>query len=513
MMELWVTYGSGKFLLEGVDGGSLLSEVRERIERATGVVGRLQKIIWRGRVLEGDERSVFELGIPEGGAKVFLVGSKEEEVRNVEDLKADPTVRPLEGGRPRRRRFEAKPTKAVQQPSKYGFMRTETLSALHDEPQAKALLERLASDRGVMAVMQKHQWTVGALKEMYPKGKVGVDPVCVLGLNVNKGAEIQIRLRTDDLRGFRTYYKLLDVVFHELSHNVHSDHNREFYDLMNQLKREAKELDWTQSTGRTIVTGRRGSAPEFAPAPDDDFSPDYESEEPLALGGSSSVQRALTARQAAVQAAEARMIATKKSSPEAQGYQETQEEVTMATNSVPVPDKFPEQLPPQVAPSIDTAMDITTSPKGPGIVDLMARDHLSALEIDKSVRSKKTEVAVEDLIDGSAKGLQLLKDMGFDTQQAEAALEQCENDTDRAVNWIISRELCKETGASETRSARTEDCTLTDQGSEEPRPREGARIDDLTAMGFSASSAERALQNCSGDLEAAVNWIVSRGLS
>ncbi|KAJ8905984.1 hypothetical protein NDN08_002485 [Rhodosorus marinus] len=509
-MELRVRYGSGEFLLEGVDGGSLLSEVREGIERATGVIGRLQKIIWRGRVLEGDERSVLELGIPVGGAKLFLVGSKEEEVQTVESLKEDPTVRPLDGGRPRRRRFEAKPTKSVQQPSKYGFLRTETLSGLHDEPQAKALLERLASDGGVMAVMQKHRWTVGALKEMYPKGKVGVDPVCVLGLNVNKGAVIQIRLRTDDLRGFRTYYKLLEVMFHELSHNVHSDHDREFYDLMNQLQREAKELDWVQSTGRTIATGRRGSAPEFAPAPHNDFDPDYESEEPSALGGSSSVQRTLTARQAAVQAAEARMMAAKKSSPEAQGSQERQEEVTVATNSVPVPDKSPEQRPSQGPTAVDTTMDITPSPKETDMFDVVAKDQLSALEIDSSVRSPKAEVSEEEITGGSSEGLRLLEEMGFDTQQAEAALEHCENDTDRAVNWIISRRLYKETGPSETWS---EDSTPVEQASDQPAPTQGAGVDDLTSMGFSTYSAERALQSCSGDLEAAVNWIVSRGLS
>ncbi len=32
-------------------------------------------------------------------------------------------------------------------------------------------------------------------------GKVGISPVCILGLNVNKGQEILLRLRTDDLKG------------------------------------------------------------------------------------------------------------------------------------------------------------------------------------------------------------------------------------------------------------------------------------------------------------------------
>lgn len=51
------------------------------------------------------------------------------------------------------------------------------------------------------------RWTVGTLAEMYPDGKVGVDPVCVLGLNQNKGQKILLRLRTDDLLGFRKYLR------------------------------------------------------------------------------------------------------------------------------------------------------------------------------------------------------------------------------------------------------------------------------------------------------------------
>jgi hypothetical protein len=53
--------------------------------------------------------------------------------------------------------------------------------------------------------MARRRWSVGALCEMAPEGLVGVDPVCTLGLNVNKGARIHLRLRTDDGRGFRKY--------------------------------------------------------------------------------------------------------------------------------------------------------------------------------------------------------------------------------------------------------------------------------------------------------------------
>lgn len=60
---------------------------------------------------------------------------------------------------------------------------------------------RLAADPGIVAVMARHRWSVGLLSEMPPEGKVGVSPVCVLGVNINRGQEISLRLRTDDLKG------------------------------------------------------------------------------------------------------------------------------------------------------------------------------------------------------------------------------------------------------------------------------------------------------------------------
>ncbi|KAJ0401213.1 hypothetical protein ATCC90586_010166 [Pythium insidiosum] len=84
------------------------------------------------------------------------------------------------------------------------------------------------------------------LAEMYPDGKVGVDPVCVLGLNQNKGQKILLRLRTDDLKGFRKFLSIKKVLYHELAHNVHSEHDNDFYQLMRQIEKECGELDWSE---------------------------------------------------------------------------------------------------------------------------------------------------------------------------------------------------------------------------------------------------------------------------
>lgn len=52
------------------------------------------------------------------------------------------------------------------------FQRIETLPGLPEEETARKILESLAADPGIRAVLEKHQWTVGALCELYPEGKV-----------------------------------------------------------------------------------------------------------------------------------------------------------------------------------------------------------------------------------------------------------------------------------------------------------------------------------------------------
>jgi hypothetical protein len=120
---------------------------------------------------------------------------------------------------------------------------------LPDEPKARAILTQLANDPGILACMEKHNWHVGSLAELYPEGNVGQSPVCVMGLNKNRGQQILLRVRTDDLKGFRKMLSIKKVLFHELAHNVHSEHNAEFFQLMRQIEQECNELDWTRGEG------------------------------------------------------------------------------------------------------------------------------------------------------------------------------------------------------------------------------------------------------------------------
>ena len=74
-----------------------------------------------------------------------------------------------------------------------------------------------------------------------------------MGLNQNKGMRILLRIRTDDLKGFRKMLSIRKVLFHELAHNVHSEHDGKFFQLMRQIESECNEMDWTQGAGLSAL--------------------------------------------------------------------------------------------------------------------------------------------------------------------------------------------------------------------------------------------------------------------
>nr|CAD1839708.1 unnamed protein product [Ananas comosus var. bracteatus] len=75
------------------------------------------------------------------------------------------------------------------------------------------------------------------MTEMAPVGYVGISPKCLLGFNKNQGEEISLRLRTDDLKGFRKYESIKKTLLHELAHMVYSEHDADFFALDKQVCR------------------------------------------------------------------------------------------------------------------------------------------------------------------------------------------------------------------------------------------------------------------------------------
>eukprot|EP00735_Rhodelphis_limneticus_P015100 TRINITY_DN925_c0_g1::TRINITY_DN925_c0_g1_i1::g.16040::m.16040 TRINITY_DN925_c0_g1::TRINITY_DN925_c0_g1_i1::g.16040 ORF type:complete len:606 (+),score=68.76,sp/O94580/YQ77_SCHPO/32.14/6e-28,WLM/PF08325.5/6e-42,WLM/PF08325.5/4.3e+03,ubiquitin/PF00240.18/1.4e-08,PUB/PF09409.5/3.9e+03,PUB/PF09409.5/0.00031,DUF45/PF01863.12/0.0039,DUF45/PF01863.12/9.8e+03,FYDLN_acid/PF09538.5/18 TRINITY_DN925_c0_g1_i1:43-1818(+) len=287
-------------------------DLKARVADAFNVSLTGMKLLVKGKMLANDESPLGTHGFGDR-TKVLVMASPAEEIEKMEKFTADPTLRPIDNARFRSAGPSGSRTKEMC------FDRIVTIPGLPNEAEAKRYLEEIAQDRGVVAVMKSHGWRVPVLREMYPQGKVGVDPVCVLGLNVNKGQEIQLRIRTDDMKGFVKYYQIRDVMFHELSHNVHSEHDSAFYNFMSQLKKEGDQLDWTKSGGRS-VSGSDSLA-----------SPSYEDEVDATssgyrLGGNAIIEHALDPRTAAALAAERRIFTAQNkpannttSSPQASG--------------------------------------------------------------------------------------------------------------------------------------------------------------------------------------------------
>ncbi|KAL4426212.1 hypothetical protein ABPG77_009827 [Micractinium sp. CCAP 211/92] len=119
--------------------------------------------------------------------------------------------------------------------------------------EALRLLHRLASDPGIVGVVNKWKWNVGLLSEMPPEGKVGISPVCILGVNINRGQEISLRLRTDDLKGFRRYDRIRETLLHELAHMVWGEHDDNFKQLNSQLRRACDAFDWRGAAARSLA--------------------------------------------------------------------------------------------------------------------------------------------------------------------------------------------------------------------------------------------------------------------
>lgn len=228
------------------------------VKRALSEEPESIKVLVRGKAWTDDEQRLEPLlSTGKQVHKLIAMGLSTKEREELEQ-QAKPTTRirddlTEEGQREiqRRQQLARRIMKQVdkQESSPYSFGRIEVLPNLPNARKARQILESLANDPGVLACMQKHEWSVGCLAELYPDGNVGQDPVCVMGLNQNKGQKILLRLRTDDLQGFRKMESIRQVLYHELAHNVHSEHDDQFFQLMRQIERECKALDWTHGEG------------------------------------------------------------------------------------------------------------------------------------------------------------------------------------------------------------------------------------------------------------------------
>ncbi|KAI8837947.1 WLM domain-containing protein [Chytriomyces cf. hyalinus JEL632] len=102
---------------------------------------------------------------------------------------------------------------------------------LSDDTAAMKMLRRVASL--VSPLMTKRAWVLPLLREFVP------DNANLLGVNVNRGQEIRLRLRPS--HSLDTFYDLdfvLGTMLHELTHNIRGPHDAEFYRNLDMLSKE-----------------------------------------------------------------------------------------------------------------------------------------------------------------------------------------------------------------------------------------------------------------------------------
>lgn len=271
----------GKTIIDiaDVDESTTVAILCTRLKEQSGLEN--VKLICNGTTLSNPELKLSEL--PQGfNSHVLMIASNNPVATPAPRIRDDLTHQE----KPKNGTIKNAPARSRDRTiNEYGFKSIQTLSGFSDEWKSKELLETLANDPGILAVMKKHKWQVGALCEMFPEGYVGVSDVCVMGLNENHGQRILLRLRTDDLHGYRKFLSIKQVLFHELAHNVHGDHDDNFYILMRSIERDCNELDWRNSKGHKI----NGAAEVYRGNDEDSSSAYYTPPEVHTLGGETSI--------------------------------------------------------------------------------------------------------------------------------------------------------------------------------------------------------------------------------
>merc|ERR1719392_102029 len=97
---------------------------------------------------------------------------------------------------------------------------------------------------------------------MESKGEPDKD---MLGYNQNAGEMIVLKLRTDNLKGFRPYHDLINTLIHELTHNVWGPHDQNFWRLYGELKAQYMKFHrfWSHG-GQAADSASRGQFAGFA---------------------------------------------------------------------------------------------------------------------------------------------------------------------------------------------------------------------------------------------------------
>lgn len=228
----------------------------------TNSSGVLVKLIFKGKNITAASDDTMSSSVfaspPIKIPKIIVLMTESADVAILNSKRSDPTIRGFNQEKEERLNSNADSSEPwgpllSKQDKSYKFCRFETCSwqsfghrpgetTPHDFA-ARSLLQKLATDPGIVAVVRDRELVVGTLGEMDPiddrlmqqKQQQGI---CLLGYNTNGGTRIDLKLRTDDLKSFRPYHQLARTLLHELSHNWVGDHNYIFWSNYGQMLAE-----------------------------------------------------------------------------------------------------------------------------------------------------------------------------------------------------------------------------------------------------------------------------------
>ncbi|KAE9372005.1 WLM-domain-containing protein [Stipitochalara longipes BDJ] len=188
--------------------------------------------------------------------KITLMGSTADEASSIAEAAEHASRRATRRSRPLQRvqAYKSHDWKKEQEESQYTFLTLRPLPYLPNPAKSLQFLQRLKDDAGIKAAMRKHKFTVPLLTEMNPIEHTQSNhegTTRTLGLNRNAGEVIELRLRTDAYDGYRDYKTIRKTLCHELAHNVHGPHDRNFWDLCKLIEKEVEGADW-RSGGKTV---------------------------------------------------------------------------------------------------------------------------------------------------------------------------------------------------------------------------------------------------------------------
>ncbi|KAI2473467.1 WLM-domain-containing protein [Annulohypoxylon bovei var. microspora] len=190
--------------------------------------------------------------------KITLLGTSSAEIASLASAGQKAAQREAHLASARRtlpKAYASRPSpQRAQEEREYAFGTLRPLPNLPHPQRSLEFLERLSRDPGIRAAMVRHKFRVGVLTEMDPLSfteESHEGTTRILGLNRNRGEIIELRLRTDAYDGYRDYKTIRRTLCHELTHNVHGDHDRKFWDLCHQIEREVESADYMKS-GRSV---------------------------------------------------------------------------------------------------------------------------------------------------------------------------------------------------------------------------------------------------------------------